>query len=138
MSTFQKILCGFGGLIFILNILLLAGCAPPTKQVVNFPESLKPVSDKVIIRLIRDSQFRGGGATTVVKDNSKLIGYLSSGGELRWQREPGEMNLQLIPKVGFITGRLYQIHMDTEEGKLYTFRIYCPKDGHIIAELVKD
>jgi hypothetical protein len=77
----------------VLGALFLAvGCASTT-QMVPLPDQRKRVENPGYARIyvMRAYNFFGSGASCLIKDGDKEIGYPGNNGYLCWEREPGKI-----------------------------------------------
>ena len=114
-------------IILLLSSALIFGCAT-TSQKVPVANMGKLKAGNSLISVKRLEAFGGGGRTIEVTDNGKIIGEVSSGKSLIWQRKAGNMNLVLTPSTGMVVGK-QSIKSKVKSGKRYGYEIYIGDNG---------
>ena len=114
-------------IILLLSSALIFGCAT-TSQKVPFANMAQLKSGNALISVKRLEAFGGGGRTIEVSDNGKIIGEVSSGKSLSWQRKAGNMQLMLTPSAGMVVGK-QSITSKVKSGKRYSYEIYIGSNG---------
>jgi len=113
-------------LLSLVSILVI-GCATTGQDMpVITMENLAP--GNALISVNRASSILGAGRTIRVTDNKKVVGKVSSGRSIVWQRPAGEMNIQLVPSFGMVKEQP-PIKFNVKAGKKYYYRIYLGSSG---------
>lgn len=105
----------------LIIILISTGCA--TTQLVPLPQLERDPNAATIIikRPFIDYSWLDFHSLAFVNhpvyDNGKLIGKVSNGGELKWSREAGNMDLE----VRLFTDKIRKISMKVDNNRTYTF-----------------
>lgn len=110
--------------ILLLGLCISAflGCAS-THQLVPRADWSEASATKATIRLLRDDQIQGSAGSFIVRDGGQMIGHLGPGGELCWQRDPGDMELALHIQAMGLTACETAICGNTQAGGRYAYRI---------------
>ena len=114
-------------IILLLSSALIFGCAT-TSQKVPIANMAQLKSGNALISVKRLEAFGGGGRTIEVSDNGKIIGEVSSGKSLNWQRKGGNLKLKLTPSIGMVVGN-QSIKSRVKAGKRYSYEIYIGDNG---------
>ena len=97
---------------------VMSGCVTSQNLPVANQKNLIP--GNALIKVEREKGFIGGGRQVDVTDNAKLIGELSQGKSLVWQRKPGKMALNLVPSWGTVKA-FPPIIENVKAGKTYNY-----------------
>ena len=100
----------------------LAGCAT-TKQ--NVPAATMDTLKvgNALIRVERESGLVGSGRSTEVTDNGVIVGQLSPGNSITWERPSGTLVISLAP-AKLAVKNLTPLRVDAISGQEYEFRIF--------------
>jgi len=104
--------------------LLMSGCV--TSQNLPIASASNLATGNALIKVERESGFMGGGRSAEVTDNGKVVGNLSQGKSLAWQRKAGKMALNLTPSFA-ITKKFPPIIENVQAGKTYEYKVYLSK-----------
>ena len=114
-------------LILLLSSALIFGCATTSQKVpVATMSALK--NGNALISVKRLESFGGGARAVEVSDNGQIIGEVSSGKSLTWQRKAGNMRVKLTPSYGMVIGER-AIKAKVKSGKRYDFEIFVGNNG---------
>jgi len=121
--------------VFLSILIVFTGCAitcqnVPLANINNLQEG------NALITVNRVSNLLGAARSVEVTDNGVIIGKVSSGKSLSWQRPAGKMRLELVESFGAV---LYPtpINITVEAGKEYNFEIFVNKDKYSSFDLKK-
>ena len=114
-------------LILLLSSTLIFGCAT-TSQKVPVANMAQLKAGNALISVKRLEAFGGGGRTIEVTDNGKVIGEVTSGKSLTWQRKAGNMEIALTPSYGMVVGK-QSIKSKVKSRKRYSYEIYIGGNG---------
>ena len=102
-------------------VLLMSGCA--TTQQVPLANEKNLRQGNALIKVERESGFMGGGRSVEITDNGKVVGDLSQGKSLVWQRKAGSMSLNISPSFGMVK-EFPPINENVKAGKTYAYKTY--------------
>jgi len=103
-------------------VLLLAVCAR-TQQYVPLASFENLSAGNALIRVERKNDFIGSGQYLQISDNGRVVGMVSPGKYLIWQRPAGDFVLQIVPAF-FGAPNLTPLNIRAEAGKQYNFLMY--------------
>ncbi len=109
-------------IILFLCCVILTGCASTT-QFVPLANEKNLADGNVLINVHRKNEFVGGGRAVKVKDNDTVIGEVTPGKSLVWQRSPGKMVLKLVPSALAVSDQP-PIEEDAVIGYIYNYLVY--------------
>jgi hypothetical protein len=113
----------------VLFSFILSACAT-TKQYfpMGTPDNLTP--GNALIKVERRYQgVLGIGRSVEIADDGKVVGQVSAGEHLIWQRPAGDFQLQLVSAFGIVSNPI-PLKVTAEPGKQYDFVVfYCRRDG---------
>jgi len=108
----------------LIGLLTVCGCAS-TKQFVPRPDPQNISPGKAQIQINRPGQIWGTANALIVVDNATDIGVIGPRGNLLWERDPGELNLAVGPKMlnmGHFDAPLIKV----KAGYRYEFNTWLP------------
>ena len=113
--------------------LLMSGCV--TSQQMPIASTNNLASGNALIKVERESGFMGSGRSVEVTDNGKIVGKLSQGKSLVWQRKKGKISLNLSPSFGAVK-KFPPIIENVKAGKTYEYKVYLsrPRLSFVIEE----
>lgn len=103
-------------------VLFLAACAT-TQQYVPLASSENLSAGNALIKVERRNDFIGSGRSLQISDNGKVVGAISPGKYLIWQRTAGYFVLQILA-----ASNSTPLYISAEAGKHYNFVVY-PEGG---------
>lgn len=108
-------------LLSLISVLLI-GCATTGPEMpVATMENLKPGNALIIVK--RADSFLGAARSVGVTDGEKVIGRVSNGKSISWQRPAGGMELNLVPSFGMVS-KQPPLKQTVAAGKKYTFETF--------------
>ena len=103
-------------------LLLLAVCAR-TQQYVPLASFENLSAGNTLIKVERRNDLIGAGQSVKISDNGRVVGSLSPGKYIIWQRPAGDFLLGIVPM--FYGGPdSTPLNVLAEAGKQYNFRVY--------------
>lgn len=112
-------------------VLVLTGCAT-TQQYVPAASKENLAAGNVLIQIERQEGFVGGGRSVAISDDGKVVGELSPGKSLIYQRPAGDFVLQLVPSTLAVSNPI-PITIHSTAGKQYNFTVYW-KGGFLLEQ----
>ena len=103
-------------------VLLLAVCAR-TQQYVPLASFENLSAGNALIKVDRRNDFIGSGQSLQISDNGRVVGAISPGKYLIWQRPAGDFVLQIVPTL-LAASNLKPLNIHAEAGKQYNFLVY--------------
>jgi len=82
--------------VVVLIAVTISACAT-TEQYVDVGNYKNLAPGNALIRVDRKNEFVGSGRSLKISDNGRVVGQLSPGNYLMWQRPAGEFQLQIVP-----------------------------------------
>jgi hypothetical protein len=110
--------CAF---LFIV-VLFLAACAT-TQQYVPLASFENLSAGNALIKVERRNDLIGSGRSLDISDNGRVVGAISPGKYLIWQRRAGDFVLQIVPAFLGATNPT-PISIRAEAGKQYNVLVY--------------
>ncbi|MGO9138553.1 MAG: hypothetical protein ACLP9S_06490 [Syntrophales bacterium] len=108
--------------ILFTAVLFLAACAT-TEQYVP-PASFENLSTgNALIMVERRNDFIGFDQSVKISDNGRVVGSLSPGKYLIWQRPAGDFVLQIVPAL-YGAPNSTPLNIRAKAGKQYNFLVY--------------
>jgi hypothetical protein len=103
-------------------VLFLAACAT-TQQYVPLASFENLSAGNALIRVERRNDFIGSTQSLQISDNGRVIGAISPGKYLIWQRPAGDFVLQIVPAFSAASNPT-PLNIRAEAGKQYNFLVY--------------
>jgi len=104
----------------------VTGCATTSQNVpVATTDNLE--TGNALILVNRPAGFLGSGRSVEVTDNGKIVGKVSSGKMLSWQREAGPFVIKLVESFGAVVNPK-PIDLNVVAGETYRFEVFMNDD----------
>jgi hypothetical protein len=103
-------------------VLFLAACAT-TQQYVPIASLENLSAGNALIKVERRIDFIGFDRTLQISDNGRVVGAISPGKYLIWQRPAGDFVLQIVPEFYGATNPTL-LNIRAKAGKQYNFLVY--------------
>ena len=103
-------------------ILFLAACAT-SQQYVPLASFENLSAGNVLIKVERRIDFIGYDQSIQISDNGRVVGAISPGKYLMWQRPAGDFVLQIVPAFSEAPNPT-PVGIHAEAGKQYNFLVY--------------
>jgi hypothetical protein len=103
-------------------VLFLAACAT-TQQYLPLASSENLSAGNALIKVERRDELIGSGRSLEISDNGKVVGAISPGKYLIWQRPGGDFVLQIVP-AALAASKPMPLNIRAEAGKQYNFLVY--------------
>jgi hypothetical protein len=108
---------------FLFTVVLFFAACATTQQYVP-PASFEDLSaGNALIKVERRNDFIGSGQSVKISDNGRVVGSLSPGKYLIWQRPAGDFLLGIVPAF-FGAPNSTPLNIRAEAGKQYIFLVY--------------
>jgi hypothetical protein len=124
-------------LLFLVMIMLSAGCASKNMKVVDADAYvLSPAADKALIYFIRNTAF-GGAIQASLYDGEEYIGTISANTHIAYQASPGKHMFMVMSEsadflqADLITGKIYYAYVVPRMGMWVARFSFRPVNGQL-------
>jgi hypothetical protein len=107
----------------LLTVVLFLTACSTTQQYLPLASLENLSAGNALIKVERRNDFIGSGRSLEISDNGKVVGAISPGKYLIWQRPAGDFVLQIVPAF-LAASNPIPLNIRTEAGKQYNFLVY--------------
>jgi len=107
----------------LLTVVLFLTACSTTQQYLPLASLENLSAGNALIKVERRNDFIGSGRSLEISDNGKVVGAISPGKYLIWQRPAGDFVLQIVPAF-LAASNPIPLNIRAEAGKQYNFLVY--------------